>query len=154
MSGYSSEWPERIEGENWAEYCQRRAKLSGFRELGPEMVAEGWFVLGGDNVHWYHPPSRRAISVDGPYKRENAHVPTLLDRPCAPDTMGWVVVCCTHDDLGNPEPGEAFWVESYGEAVKRARSIRQSILDERSNVVPFPTQLTLDDVLSAKEPNR
>lgn len=143
---------EREGDESFAEYNARLAKANGWRELGPEMIGEAWMVIG-DFITWQHPPSQRVVTVDGPIKRENAHVPTLFDKPCPPDTPGWVVTSRYHDDLGNPISAGStwFWLESFGEAVKRARAIRQSILDERRTPA-IADQLTLDDAL-AKEPS-
>jgi hypothetical protein len=121
------------------------------RVLGPEMQAEGWEVVGGDWIMWLHPPSKRSVSVDGPMKRENAFVPSLLDAPCDPQADGYVVSCREHDDHGNPMRGENFWVESYGRAVAHARRIRKSILDEMPSVATSE-QLTLDEVLKVPLP--
>ncbi len=119
------------------------------REIGSEMKAEGWTVVGGDWIMWLHPPTQRSVCVDGPYAWCDARVPTLFDVPTDPQTQGYVVSCRTHDEHGNPVEGESFWVESYGEAVRHARRIRQTIVEERerhrSAVTVIADQLTLDD---------
>jgi len=120
------------------------------RALGPEMLAEGWEVVGGDWIIWMHPLSKRSVSVDGPMKREMARVPSLFDAPCDPSTDGYVVSCREHDDFGNPTKGENFWVESYGRAVAHARRIRKSILDQVARV-SSGEQLTLDDAVGDRK---
>lgn len=112
------------------------------RELGPEMTAEGWLVIGGDHILWMHAPSRRAVAVDGPWPRKSkgydcTAIPPLHAEPADPETRGYLVTCRRFDELGNPYEGDAFWVESYGEALKHGRKIRSSILTERPPIRPM-----------------
>jgi hypothetical protein len=117
------------------------------RELGPEMKAEGWYVIGGDGLLWCHEPSHRTVSVDGPLPRRTEYVEgvsgnydctaivALHGEPADQRTLGYIVACQVRDDGGCPIEGNEFWVESYGEALKFARKIRQTVLDDR----PLPT---------------
>ena len=121
----------------------RRYCMDGDRELGPEMMAEGWIVLGGDDLLWPHPMSRRCVSVSGNYERGEVDVPTWTDKPIARTTLGYVVSCEVHDEDGNPtREGAGIWFESYGSAVRLARRLRQAILDEKP-VPPDVVQLSL-----------
>jgi hypothetical protein len=131
--------------------------MSEDRVLGPEMIAERWYPIGSGFL-WAHEPSHRCVTVSESYGRKTANydsmgVPALHGEPADPSTTGWIVSCTVRDEGGCPIEGSSFWVESYGEAIRRARAIRQTILDGR-RAPSFAQQLTLDDVLSAKEPNR
>lgn len=117
----------------------------GNRELGPEMLAEGWLVIGGDWVMWVHPPTQRSVCVDGPIEwRRCTSIPAWNGAPTDADE-GYLVKCSYHDEHGNPTAGDVVFVESYGLAVKLARRIRADILAERP--VVMSAQLTLDDAL-------
>lgn len=100
------------------------------RALGPEMKAEGWLVVGGDDILWLHSPSHRCLSVSGPCTRESCQVPCWGQEPEDRQAMGYFVACRVHDDLGNPLYGDAFWTSSYGQALRLARRIRADILAE------------------------
>ena len=102
------------------------------RQLGPQMIAEGWMVTGGDWLMWMHPASKRSVQVRGPWRWEQTKgYVALHGRPSDPKSEGYIVGCERWDEDGEPVQGEHFWVDSYGEAVKMARQIRQSIVDER-----------------------
>lgn len=117
------------------------------RELGEEMIADGWVVVGGDDIYWLNPPSKRSVCIDA-IKRGNAIMPGLTeaDETAPDDREGFCVLCRRHDEHGNPEEGDCFWTESFAEAVRRARAIRRSILAEKPKV-DASVQMTLDDVL-------
>lgn len=117
------------------------------RELGEEMIAEGWIVIGDDHIMWMHPPSKRAVVVDDIQRGQTTDPPlTEVDARAPADADGYIVACSRFDDFGNPGECDSFWTASYTEAVKRARAIRRSILDERKPV-DASVQMTLDDVL-------
>jgi hypothetical protein len=99
------------------------------RELGPEMKADGWHVIGGESLMWMHEPSGRCIVVHDCIRRQ-AHVPCWGPEPASPDTPGWFVACRVHGEDGDPLFGDAFWVESYATAIRVARRIRTEILRE------------------------
>lgn len=117
------------------------------RSLGPEMTTEGWRVVGGEWVSWFHPPSSRSVCVDSYEWRQCTGIVALHGAPVDPKTAGYVVNCRIHDELGNPVEGTCFWIESYGEAIRRARALRASILAEHAPP-PATEQLTLDDALA------
>lgn len=116
------------------------------RELGPEMRAEGWTVVGGDWLLWLHEPSHRSVNVDGPIRRSACSMPCFGDEPVDRETDGYVVACSYRDEHGNPIAGDAFWTASYATAIRKARQIRAAILAEKPAPVSVD-QLTLDDVL-------
>lgn len=126
----------------------------GARELGADMRDEQWLSMGDEDrelLMWLHPPSNRCVEVSGPVPRREGNysclgVPPLYDEPDDPKTRGYIVRCLVADELGNPIDGSAFWVESFGEAVRRARVIRTSILAEHPPKA-YADQLTLDDAL-------
>ncbi len=120
------------------------------RALGPEMTAERWFVTGGDWIMWMHPPSRRVVSVDGPIARASCKMAVYGDEPADPAEKGYCVALRKHDEHGNPYEGDAFWIASYGAAVRLARRIRQAVLDERP-IAEASRQLTLDEMLAMAE---
>lgn len=111
--------------------------MSETRELGPEMAAEGWGTMPGadDYLFWLHAPSQRSVMLES-CRRHNAVMPCWGPEPSDPQANGFVVACRTHDEHGNPIFGDAFWVESYATAIRMARRIRQSILDERPSDAP------------------
>ena len=117
------------------------------RPLGPEMLAERWVVIGGDHIIWMHGPSRRVVVLDGPVPRRSRSydcmaIPALPAEPTDPLTEGYIVWCYVWDDLEEqPGAGEAFWVESYGVALRAARRIRQTILDEQKPWRPTAEQI-------------
>jgi hypothetical protein len=118
------------------------------RTLGGGMLAEGWQTCGGDWLLWMHPPTQRAVSVDGPFKWHlTSLVPAYDKAPTGPDDEGYVVSCRYFDDLGNPTVGNAVFVTSYALAIKLGRRIRSDILAERP-AFSSDEQLTLDDVLA------
>lgn len=135
-----------------ARIAERRAED---RSLGPEMTAERWRVIGGDDVMWSHEPSGRCVTVEGQWQRNSKtsnclSVPALHGEPADPETSGYLVFVRVHDDLGNPYPGgDGFWVESYGEAIRHGREIRRRILAEKKAAGErvLAGQLTLDDAL-------
>ncbi|HEY2512776.1 MAG TPA: hypothetical protein VGI39_18040 [Polyangiaceae bacterium] len=104
------------------------------RELGPEMTDEGWIVPGGDHIYWLHPSSSRSVSVEGPIARGRCGSPCWGPEPASPETRGYWVACREHDEHGNPVEGKGYWVESYGVAVRQARALRRSLLEERADV--------------------
>jgi len=122
------------------------------REIGPEMKADGWIPLYDDSVMWLHQPSLRVVTVDGPVPRQRKNydclaIPTYRGEPADPETEGYIVRCHVADENGNPVSGHAFWVESYGEALRHGRRIRAEILAEQeAKRIVDPGQLTLDDV--------
>ena len=100
------------------------------RALGPEMTAEGWFPLSGDDLMWVHAPSHRCITLHAA-PRQQCEVPCWGPEPADPKTAGYFVACRVHDeDGGDPLYGDAFWVESYTTALKVARRTRLDILAE------------------------
>ncbi len=116
------------------------------RELGPEMKAEGWWSTGGDWLLWMDEPSHRAVTVHGARWNSCIDIPALHDPPEDPTTDGYIVGCSVRDEGGEPVEGECFWTPSYGEAVRWARKIRESIIKQRRKHI-WSDQLTLDDVL-------
>lgn len=121
------------------------------RQLGPEMIAEGWVVVGGDWLMWMHEPSHRTVNIEGPYTRSQTRLtPSLHDAPSDPDAQGYIVACALRDDHGYPIGGDSFWTPSYAEALRRARAIRQSILDAQRRI-DTSTQLSFDDVQQPEE---
>lgn len=115
------------------------------RSLGPEMIAEGWLVIGGDWILWLHPTSQRSVCVDGPIAwKQTRRIPAWRGEP-RPNDEGYLVKCAYHDELGNPTSGDVVFVLEYGLAVKLARRIRADILAERP--VNMAVQLTLDDAI-------
>lgn len=112
--------------------------MSAARALGPELTAEGWVSFAGEtfeSFHWLCGRDPRSVSIDGPRERSTC-TRVLGDPETAPETIGYVVVCRRHDDLGNPIEGTAFWVESFAEAWRRARAIRSAILAEYPPIQP------------------
>ena len=99
------------------------------RELGPGMKAEGWLVIGGDDIMWMHRPSQRCITMH-PAPRRQCLVPCWGPEPEDPDAQGYFVACRFHDEDGNPLYGDAVWTTSYVTALKLARRIRSDILAE------------------------
>jgi hypothetical protein len=103
--------------------------VSEDRELGPEMTAEGWITIGGDDIMWMHPPSQRCVVVDAS-TRDTCDVPCWGPEPPDPKTNGYFVACRVHGEGGDPLYGDAFWVEGYAVAIRVARNIRSAILAE------------------------
>ena len=113
------------------------------RVLGPEMMAEGWYVIGGDWIMWAHPPSHKTVSLDGPIERQRSfELPAYHGEPSDPATLGYVVLCTMHDELGNPIRSDGYWVASYSEALRGARRTRKNVLGEPP--APAGLQLGLD----------
>jgi len=83
------------------------------------MLAEGWRVLGSDDIVWFHSPSGIAVTVTQAQRRQ-CLLPVQGDETPNPKTLGYAVLC--------RESGDGFWVQYYGVAVRRAREIRASIL--------------------------
>lgn len=114
--------------------------------LGPELAAEGWIAIG-DWITWLHVPSHRSVSVEDYLWEQCTGVPAVPDAPSDPKTEGWVVSCRVHDELGNPIQGTCFWMASWADALRQARSLRASILVE--HVPPaHGEQLTFDDLVT------
>jgi hypothetical protein len=117
------------------------------RDLGPDMIADGWHVIGGDWIMWTHAPTHRAVCVDGLFKwSQTRRIPHWGCEKPLPDDEGYVVSCRVFDDLGNPTSGNSFFVKSYALAIRLGRRIREDILAERP--INTSEQLTLDDVRS------
>jgi len=117
------------------------------RELGPDMIAEGWFAYG-DLLMWCHPPSHGVVTVDECQRKNVSQVPCAPGESLSdPDETVYVVWCREHDDLGNPSTmGDGFLTSSYAKAIGAARGTRKAILENRPRWQPSK-QLTLDDVL-------
>ena len=122
------------------------------RELGPEMLAEGWRVLIDELLVWTHVPSLQSVSVDG-CKRKNAVMPAFPNEPASPDADGYLVCQRAHDEQGNPIDGSGVWVESYALAIKTARELRQRIMNDHPILSPLG-QLNFDDFLAMKGAKR
>jgi hypothetical protein len=97
--------------------------------IGPEMMAEGWVVMGADALFWMHPPSQRCIDFHAAPRAQCA-VACWGPEPADPKTPGYFVACRVHGESGDPLYGDAFWVESRATALKMARKIRADILAE------------------------
>jgi len=123
--------------------------IENARPLGPEMIAEKWIPIGGDHITWMHAPSKRVVVLDGPIRFDQCiRIPALPSSPEDSATEGYVVSCYVWDEKAEmPGDGECFWVESYASALRAARKIRQSILDER----PLPTTTTEQIALFREE---
>jgi len=108
------------------------------------MQSEGWIVIGGDHIAWLH-VSKRVVSLDGPIAFNRcSRIPALPTEPEDAAVEGYLVACYEWDDKAEqPGAGEVFWIESYASALKAARRIRQSILDERRPPLPLKEQLAL-----------
>ena len=119
------------------------------RTLGPELVAEGWRVIGGDWIDWLHVPTKRVVTLDDcVFSQTDSPA-----YPCAPadkSANGYIVGTLQCDDEGNPIKAIAHvWIESYATALRVARTMRQAVLDEyeRGRHVKS-TQLNFDDLLA------
>jgi hypothetical protein len=134
--------------------------LSRMPAVGDALKAEGWLNLVGDNLIWLHQPSHRVVVLDAdvPCKTptyDSTAIPCLREEPADLATRGYIVRCYTADENGNPIDGnpidgDAFWVAGYGEALRWARRMRQSILDETPSGHDV-RQLTLDDVIERQD---
>lgn len=122
------------------------------RELGPEMLAEGWRVLIDELLVWTHAPSLQSVSVDS-CKRKNAIIPAFPNEQASPDSDGYIVCQSVHDEQGNPIDGSGVWVASYALAIKTARELRRRIMNDHSILSPLG-QLNFDDFLATKETKR
>lgn len=116
--------------------------------LGPQMTAEGWTEIGNQELFvdlvWLHQPSNRSVQISE-IPRCDYEGPVWGPEPEDRSVSGYVVASRVHDDLGNPESGEGFWIASFGAALRIARQTRQKILAENERAKAW--QLTLDDVL-------
>lgn len=92
---------------------------------------------------WTHEPSHRCVSVHQ-CGRKNWTGPVWGAEPADGFATGFSVTCRVHDELGNPESGEGFWVASFALAWKLGAKYREAVLGER-HVPDVATQLTLDD---------
>lgn len=119
------------------------------RSLGPELVAEGWRVIGGDWIDWVHVPTKRVVTLDDcDFDQTNSPA-----YPCAPadkSTNGYIVMTLQCDSDGNPlEAITHVWIESYATALRVARTMRQAVIDEYERGKPLKsTQLDFDDLLA------
>lgn len=113
------------------------------RNLGPEMEAEKWIVIGGDELLWLHAPSRRAVNVREATWGSCRRIAHRESSTPSADADGYLVECSYRDELGWPIEGDVFWVGSYAIAVREARRIRQAILDETPATPPGVEQLSL-----------
>lgn len=120
------------------------------RELGPEMTAEGWRVIGGDSIMWCCERVRQCVTLEGPWKRKSywAGAPIAPGETLAPDDECYCVSRYAANDMGEPIPGhyDGFLTASYGKALLSARATRQAILDSLLPREPS-RQMTLDDVV-------
>lgn len=78
---------------------------------------------------WVHEPSSRCVSVHRT-KRHQWSGDVWGPEPSS-DTDGFSVTCRIHDEHGNPESGEGFWVESFALAWKLGAKYREAVLGER-----------------------
>lgn len=117
------------------------------RELGPEMKAEEWVVIGDEFLMWLHSPTRHSVTVDGCKRIQCAFAAAYPWEPSDADASGYLVSLTRHDELGNPMPATSkqVWVESYGNALRLARGIRRNMLEPTATT--NPRQLTFDDLL-------
>lgn len=123
------------------------------RELGPEMLAEGWFLIGGDTMIWFHGPSHRVVKIDGPWPRESfIGTPNYFDEVSGgpKEPVYHVSVSEYDEDSGEPTDGySGFLTTSYALALRSVREMRQRILDEAPKFEPVK-QLSFDDLLGRK----
>lgn len=122
------------------------------RALGPEMRAEGWYLLTSENLDyesylWCHPPSRRSVEIEGPVPRKGpgydcSKIPALPTEPDDPLTEGYLVLCRESDEHGNPFQGDGFWTPSFATALRVARRVRSEIL-AGSQPAPFREQVAM-----------
>jgi len=125
--------------------------VNAARQLGPEMVTEGWQCFGGDSLLWCHPPSRRVIVVDGPMQRSLCSLPDYPGELVSANACCYAVVCYRAGEFGSisqPPNLDGFRTGSYGEAVRIARETRARILSERRSPMTA-RQMTLDEYLEA-----
>jgi hypothetical protein len=119
------------------------------RELGEELKADGWIVVGGEWMFWGHTPSRQCVDLDE-YRRDRVDSPAFPEEPADPQTVGYLVSCRVHDEQGNPTgEGWGVWIESYSLALKTAREVRARVLSE-APTFDASKQMTFDDVLCRK----
>lgn len=116
--------------------------------LGPQMTAEGWIEIGDQETFvdllWMHSPSQQSVQIFE-IPRANYEGPVWGPEPEDRSVSGYVVASRFHDELGNPERGDCFWIASFGAAIRIARQTRDRILAEHAR--PRSRQLTLDDAL-------
>lgn len=118
------------------------------RELGPEMVAEGWIVIGGDWIIWCHRPTHQIVKVEGSEKR-SVYRNGWSMAPGEPETPEVYAVSrfrATEDGEPCDDDWDGFLTASYATALKAARATRERILTGKPQVKPS-TQLTFDDLL-------
>ena len=134
------------------------------RELGPELIAEGWSAYGGDSLLWCHVPSRRCVSIEAGWQRKQCHECLVLPcEPALPEVEGCLVAWSRRDELGNPifeysnngiivrpENGGSVWTEHWADALRIGREMRRRILDSGPKFEPRK-QLTFDELLE-REP--
>jgi hypothetical protein len=121
---------------------------SDTRKLGPKMLTDGWLALGGDSIMWCHPPSRRVVKVDGPWKFS-----IYTGWPMAPgeelesDAEVYAVSCHVADECGYPtDVWDGFLTVSYARALRAAIATRAAIMANQQQWRPSK-QLTFDDLL-------
>jgi hypothetical protein len=125
------------------------------RQLGPEMIAEGWSVIGGDSIMWCSEPTRSVVVIEGPWKRSSywASAPIAPNETIEPDDECYNVSKYHANDMGEPIQGEydGFLTKSYAKAIIAARGARSEILEKQLSRIPKRTnQMSFDDLLEAK----
>lgn len=112
------------------------------RALSPELVGEGW-LIGFDSMFWKHLPSLRWVYVQGCRRNHRKRIPVWSTEPIDPNASGYIVGCELRDHRVAPIQTTEFWIATYDEAVRLARSIRASILAECAPE-PYIEQLAFD----------
>lgn len=110
------------------------------------LAAEGWELIESDHEDgpapefwWMHPPSKRTVKVEEASARL-----TVVDDANRHHNSGWFVFVREHDELGNPIDYELVGpLETMAHAMRFARAIRRSILEDRKVDLRSPEQLEL-----------
>ena len=128
------------------------------RQLGPEMTAEGWRVIGGDSIMWCNEISRSVVVIEGPWKRSSfwKSAPIAPNEEIQPSDECYNVSRYRANDMGEPIIGEydGFLTKSYTKAIIAARGARAEILERQ--ILPRPRnvkQLTFDDLIERNQEN-
>jgi len=98
-----------------AEHCD----VHNLPPLPDELVAEGWIQFARLHLLWMHEPSMRTVAIE-----------PVQGAP------GFRVVCALRNEHGEPVLGDVLEPVPFADAVRRARAIRRSILDEQERGRP------------------
>lgn len=121
--------PRVPEGGRMTDTEADTARLA-YKPIDPDLKAEGWIGIGEGHHMWLHLPSHRCLVIDASPRGES-RIPCWGPEPADPKTPGFFVACRVHEESGEPLFGDCFWVESYETALRLARRIRATILNEK-----------------------